>query len=72
MSGPDFGDTVTGTVADENDWTGAGPRPATPRRVVTGVVVGLYPGTGTAVSVRTTAGDVVCVRVISRRPCGPA
>ena len=72
MSGPDFGDTVTGTVADENEWTGAGPRPTTPRRVVTGVVVGLYPGAAAAVSVRTTAGEVVCVRVISRHPCGPA
>lgn len=66
---PDFGDTVTGTVADENDWSGAGPRILRPRRTVTGTVVGLFADSATAVKVQTAAGEALCVRVVSlRRP----
>lgn len=66
MTGPDFGDTVTGIVADENDWTGSGPRMLRPRRTVTGTVVGLFADSHAAVRVKTVAGETVCVRVTSR------
>jgi hypothetical protein len=57
----DFGDTVTGIVANENDWTNSGPRILRPRREVTGTVVGLFANSERAVTVKTPAGETVCV-----------
>jgi hypothetical protein len=68
MSAPDFGDTVTGHVADENDWTASGPRIIRPKRTVAGTVVGLFADSRTAVRVETRAGEIVCVRVLSCIP----
>lgn len=62
----DFGDTVTGIVANENDWTNSGPRITRPRRTVTGTVVGLF-ADSSAVKVQTPAGETLCVRVLSHR-----
>lgn len=69
MRAPDFGDLVTGTVADENDWTGAGPRVIRPARTVAGMVVGIFADAPRAAKIRTRQGDVFCVRVIT---CVPA
>jgi hypothetical protein len=63
----DFGDTVTGVVANENDWTSSGPRIVRPRREVTGTVIGLFANSRTAVTVKTPAGESLCVRVVSHR-----
>lgn len=68
MTGPDFGDTVTGVVSNENDWTNSGPRIIRPRRVVSGIVTGLFADSATAVKVQTRAGEILCVRVLSRSP----
>lgn len=62
---PDFGDTVTGHVADENDWTASGPRIIRPKRTVAGTVVGLFADSPMAVKIQTRAGETFCVRVIS-------
>ena len=66
MKAPDFGDMVTGTVADENDWTGSGPRVIRPRRVVRGRVVVLFGTTDNAAKIETPAGEVLCVRLAGR------
>lgn len=60
---PDLGQVVTGIVADENDWAKAGPRIITPRRTVTGIVTGLFMLCPSAATIRTDAGETVCVRV---------
>ena len=65
---PDFGDIVTGHVADEDDWTVSGPRIIRPKRTVTGTVVGLFADSRTAVKVETRAGETMCVRVLSCIP----
>lgn len=61
----DFGDTATGPVADENDWTSKGPRIIRPRREVTGTVTGMFALAGNAVKVTTVTGEVLCIRVHS-------
>jgi hypothetical protein len=67
-SGPEFGDTVTGHIADENDWTGSGPRIITPKRAFTGTVTGLFAEDRRAAKVTNRAGDERCVRIISIIP----
>lgn len=59
----DFGDQVTGTVADENDWGSSGPRIVSPRRIVTGTVVGLFGAAPSVVKVQTGSGEILCIRV---------
>lgn len=66
MRTPDFGQTVTGTVADENDWTNAGPRIIRPARTARGRVVGLFADEPGACKIETPAGEVVCVRLPGR------
>jgi hypothetical protein len=63
---PEFGDTVTGFAADDNDWTASGPRLLRPKRTVTGTVCGLYPGSEAA-RIVTSSDEEVCVRVTSVR-----
>lgn len=58
-----FGDTVSGVVANENDWGTSGPRIISPRRVVAGTVVGLYAAAPAVVKVQTRGGEVCCIRV---------
>ena len=72
-AGPDFGDTVTGHIADENDWTKSGPRLVTPKRTFTGTVTGLFADEPRAAKVTNRAGEQRCVRIISiirQRPRG--
>lgn len=64
-AGPDFGDTVTGHIADENDWTKSGPRIITPKRTFTGTVTGLFTDEPHAAKVTNRAGEQRCVRIIS-------
>lgn len=63
----DFGDTATGIVANENDWTNSGPRIIRPRREITGTVIGLFATSDKAVKVKTLEGETACIRVISHR-----
>lgn len=65
---PEFGDTVTGHVADENDWTASGPRIITPKRLFTGTVTGLFATDPRAAKVTNRAGEERCVRIISVIP----
>lgn len=67
MTGYDFGDRVTGVVADENDWGSSGPRIIPPRREVTGVVVGLYSAAPAVARVQTPDGERLCIRITSAR-----
>lgn len=66
MTGYDFGDRVTGVVADETDWGTSGPRIARPRREITGDVVGLYSAAADVATVETDDGERYCVRVTGR------
>lgn len=60
---PDFGDLVSGTVADEHDWTARGPRIIRPKRTVRGTVIGLYGDAPDVARIETKDGERVCVRV---------
>lgn len=59
----DLGDRATGVVSDENDWGGKYPRPITPRRIVTGTVMGVYPGAPDVVKVETDRGETCVIRI---------
>ena len=64
---PDFGDRATGTVVDEHDWGPSGPRIITPRRVVSGTVVGLFGEAPAVVKVQTGGGEILCIRITGPR-----
>lgn len=63
----EFGERVTGRVADDNDWTASGPRLVRPARTVTGTVVGIFGNSRTACKIQTGSGEIVCVRVTGHR-----
>lgn len=74
MTGYEFGDEVTGVVADENDWGKSGPRIVQPRREATGHVVGMYSTAADVVTIQTGDGERVCIRSTRRtyRRAAPA
>jgi hypothetical protein len=59
----DLGDRASGVVANENDWGGKNPEIIRPRRVASGVVVGLYPGAPDVVKIRTSGGETLVIRL---------
>lgn len=63
----DFGDTVTGIIANENDWTNSGPRIIRPRREITGTVTGLFALSDKTARIKTPEGETACVRILSHR-----